>query len=98
MKAILTTLLLIAWTAAAAEPVAALSAAQAGAPAMQGIARSAQEALERATRELNELRAEVAADKVPLAEELAKWEDQLVQGRRREAPPRRPSTPAAVSL
>lgn len=56
---------------------------QAGEPALQGISQSARNELDRATRDLNELRAEVATEKIPLAEELAKWEEALIQGRRR---------------
>jgi biopolymer transport protein ExbB len=83
MKTIFTTIWLLALAVSAAEPVPATSKGKEGAPALQGLAQSAQAELERATRELNDLRAEITAKKVPLAEELAKSEDQLIQGRRR---------------
>ncbi len=83
MKTILTLLFLLAGAAMAAGPAPVAPQAPTTAPMMKGLAQSAQAELARAIRELNELRDEVAAAKVPLAEELAKWEDKLLQGRRR---------------
>jgi len=83
MKMIFTGMILLAWTLLAAEPASIPASGPAASPAVKGLAQSAQAELERATRELNELRDEIATAKVPLAEELAKWEDNLVQGRRK---------------
>ena len=84
MKRILTTMVLMASMVRAAQPdPEAAPSGQAGTAVMGGLSQSAQTELERATAELNELRAEVASEKVPLAEELAKWEDQLIQGRKK---------------
>ena len=81
MKAIFTVLILLALTLRAAEPVPAKG--QTDAPVLKGLTQSAQTELARATGELNDLRDEIASAKVPLAEELAKWEEKLVQGRRK---------------
>ncbi|MEI6167573.1 MAG: MotA/TolQ/ExbB proton channel family protein [bacterium] len=83
MKRILTAVVLTAWMVTAAQSADEGLKGQVGAAAMGGISQSAQMELERATTELNELRAEVATEKVPLAEELAKGEDQLIQGRKK---------------
>jgi len=83
MKYRLLMMIWLAGSALAAGPAPLETPSSATAPALKGLSQSAQAELARATRELNELRDQIAAEKVPLAEELAKWEDALLQGRRR---------------
>lgn len=76
MKRIFALLFLLVWPVMAEEKTP-------GAPILLGVSQSARNELDRATRDLNDLRAEVAEEKIPMAEELAKWEEKLIQGRRR---------------
>lgn len=83
MKFRLLPMLVLAGSALAGGTAPVEPAAPTSAPVLKGLSQSAQAELARSTRELNELRDQIAVEKVPLAEELTKWEEALLQGRRR---------------
>jgi len=87
----------LAWTVTAAEPPAAVTATPTGVPVLQGSPGRPGRTRAR-HRDLNELRADIAAEKIPLAEELAKWEDQLIQARRRLDQTQRAADSSAIEM